>query len=224
MKKRIFITVRSGMLIAALSFGSTMTGQVWKAPIQRISGKPVEKILKIKPEARINVGTLVFEDDSLKKSIYYNGRFICGSDDSLRIKLAEIKMNEIYNNMLVKQIRIPGKYDQFDPTVLLDTKTLALSDIHMLEYQNKIREQISSTEDFFLFGGLIALFVSPFFCINYKEMTFNEELYSYCALGSTGCIIAGIALQMTGGQRKFQFRSDWPKKDAKVWSFTPLKP
>jgi hypothetical protein len=217
MKKLIII--RTGMLITGLLIWSTMTGQAWKTSIHRITGKPVERTLKIKTEARINIGSLIFEDDSLKKSIYYSGRFLSGSADSVQIKLKEIKMNEIYNNVLVKQTRVPGKYNQFDPSVLLNTKRIALSDIHMLEYQNKVREQISSAEDFFLFGGLIALIISPLFCINYKEMEFNEERYTYCALGSTGCIIAGIALQMSGGQKKFQFRPDWPDKDAKTWSF-----
>jgi hypothetical protein len=196
-----------------------MTGQAWKPSICRVTGNPVEKTLKIKPDARFNVGSLIFEDDSLKKYVYYNGRFLSGSTDSVKIKLREIRMNETYNNVLIKQTWVPGKYDQFDSTVLLNVKNIALSDIHILEYQNKLREQISSAEDYFLFGGLIALFVSPFFCINYKEMTFNEELYTYCALGSTGCIIAGLALQMTGGQKKFQFRPGWPEKNAKTWDF-----
>jgi hypothetical protein len=217
--------IRFGMLIFILMILSSVNGQTWKTTIHRVTGKPVEKTLKIKPEARINIGSLIFEEDSLRKSLYYSGRFLSGSSDSVKIILSEIKMNETLNNVLVKQTRVPGKYEQFDPTVLMNTKGIALSDIHILEYQNKLREQISSAEDFFLFGGLIALFISPLFCINYKEMTFNEERYTYCALGSTGCILAGLALQMTGGQKKFQFRPDWPDKDAKAWSFmtTSLK-
>ena len=96
---------------------------------------------------------------------------------------------------------------------------IALSDVHMLEYQKFTQKIFGNIEDFVLFSSLAVLIVSPFICYNYSEGTFNAESYKYWALGSTAGIVLGFSFQMLGGHTKFQFKTNWPSEKGKVWSF-----
>jgi hypothetical protein len=96
---------------------------------------------------------------------------------------------------------------------------VSLTDIDILSYHNRIKENLSKCEDYVLFTSLFVLLASPFICYNYSEQTFNQDRYQYWALGSTIGIVTGITLQMMGGQKRLQFKTGWPDEKARVWSF-----
>lgn len=73
--------------ITGLFITFTLNAQIWKVPIYATSGAPQTKSLKLKPGWEINIGTLIHDNDSLTKRMYYYGSFIGAANDSLQIKL-----------------------------------------------------------------------------------------------------------------------------------------
>lgn len=196
-----------------------LNAQTWKTKIQSVSEKSKVKTLRLKPEAQVKIGTLLIDSDSLKENKYYSGFFIHGGSDSLRIKLKSITAYKIYGNGIKQDTRIPAKYYWENTADTIYNLNIALSDVHILEYQKFTQKVFGGIEDYVLIGSIAALLVSPFICYNYKEGAFNAESYKFWALGSTAGIVLGFSFQMLGGQTKFQFKPDWPVKDKKVWGF-----
>ncbi len=206
-------------LVLTIFFLTGLNAQTWKKEIQSISEKPGVKTLRLKPEAKVKIGTLLIDSDSLKESKYYSGFFIQGGSDSLRIKLKSIAANKVFGNGIKQDTRIPAKYYWEKTADTIYNMNIALKDVHLLEYQKFTQKMFGNIEDVVLFSSLAVLLISPFICYNYKDGTFNAESYKYWALGCTAGIVVGFSFQMLGGHTKIQFKPNWPSKDAKVWSF-----
>jgi len=202
---------------------NTVNAQTWETPIYQIGGKPIVKTLKLKLQTSITIGTVILDSDTLKEDKYFTGSFLGVAGDSLKISFTEVRTNRNYENGTMERKTIHHLNKQTDKLTPLGVTNIALSDIHILKYIPKTRESIANIEDFVLFSSLAALIISPFFCYNYSNQTFNQDLYQYLALGSTIGIVAGISLQMMGGKKGIQFKDNWPNKKAKkIWSFKPI--
>ncbi len=197
----------------------TLGAQTWKAPIYRITGKPVVKTLKLKPKTKVTIGTLTFESDTLKVDKYFTGSFLGVVGDSLKIKLNEVATHRIYENGTKERKIVPAKNYLINSMPPTEAINVALTDIHILEYIPKTREKISGVEDFVLFSSLAVFLISPFICYNYPDQTFNQDLYQYFALGSTIGMATGFSLQILGSPNRIQFKDGWPEKKSKTWSF-----
>lgn len=211
--KKLIIT------FAGIMFTLSLFAQTWKAPIYGTSGKPTIKTLKLKPEMKITIGTLTFDSDSLKTDTYYTGTFLGVAGDSLKINLTEVTMNRIFESGTRERKIIPSKNYLINSLPQTDATNVALSDIDVLKYQPKTKEMLSGLEDYVLLGSLAVLVVSPFFCYNYSNQTFNQDQYQYWALGCTVGIVTGAVLQMMGSPKRIQFKEGWPEKKSKTWSF-----
>jgi hypothetical protein len=206
-------------LVLTIIFLFSLNAQTWKTKIHCISEKSKVKTIKLKPEVKVKIGTLLLDSDSLKENKYYTGFFLGVDANSLQIKLKTITANKIYGNGMKQETRIPAKYYWENTEDTIYNMNIALSDIHILEYQKFAQKIFGNIEDYVLFSSLAVLFISPFICYNYIDGSFNAEQYQYWALGSTAGILMGFTFQMLGGHTKFQFKPKWPSEKAKVWSF-----
>lgn len=202
-----------------LIMGMAVYGQTWKTEIQRISGRPMLKTLKLKSGKELQVATLLKNADSIQESRYYNGTFQGFINDSLWLKITSIE-NRLNDARGLRQsiITQTGYYTRgkADSVYRLG---LAQTDIHFISYQTGSQKFFAAPEDAILFASLAMIIVSPFFCYNYREGSFNAERYKYWALGGTAGIMVGFSCQILGSVKRIQFRPDWPQKGAKVWRF-----
>ncbi len=213
MKKSILI------IFFYLSVGVAVTAQTWKTDIQRTTGKPVTRTLKLKPKTELRIGTLLNDDDSIKESKFYYGKFLSGNKDSLNLKVISIENLHTESAGLKQSEVTQEKYFTRYKADSVYNVSVAITDVHFIKYQQDYQKFFGGGEDFLLLGSLAVLVVSPFICYNYKEGAFNAESYKYWALGCTAGIVVGFSFQVLGAERKLQFKPNWPDKDVRVWSF-----
>jgi len=206
------------LFIVFLLWSSVLVAQTWKTEIYRADGEEGSRTLKLKPDMHLKVTTLLEKTDSTKKTLYFEGRFVESTGDSIRIRVTESKLSESFTSGKFQQVMYTGKY--YDSLQMgKDMMTLALPDVDLLRYQKKFPETIAQAEDVILFSSLALLLVSPFICYNYKEGEFNEDLYQYFGLGCTAGIIVGFGLQFAGGSHELIFDNAFKSKKKKVWTF-----
>ena len=210
---------KSILIIFCLISGLAVTAQTWKTDIERTTGRPVVRTLKLRPKADLYIGTLLLDADTIKESKFSRGKFLSGTKDSIRLKINSFENLYKETNGLKRSVFTPAKYYTRNSTDSVYVVPLALDDVHYIRYQRGYQKFFGSCEDAVLLSSLAVLLVSPFICYNYKAGSFNAEAYKYWALGCTAGIVVGFGFQMLGGERKLQFKPNWPDKDARVWSF-----
>lgn len=210
---------KSILIIFCLTLGLVVTAQTWKTDIQRTTGKPVTRTLKLKPKTELRVGTLLNDADSIKESKFYYGKFLSGNKDSLKLKVISIENLHTESAGLKQSEVTQAKYFTRYKADSVYNASVAITDVHFIKYQQDYQKFFGGGEDFLLLGSLAVLVVSPFICYNYKEGAFNAESYKYWALSFTAGIVVGFSFQILGGERKLQFKPNWPDKDVRVWSF-----
>lgn len=210
---------KSILIIFCLTLGLVVTAQTWKTDIQRTTGKPVTRTLKLKPKTELRVGTLLNDADSIKESKFYYGKFLSGNKDSLKLKVISIENLHTESAGLKQSEVTQAKYFTRYKADSVYNASVAITDVHFIKYQQDYQKFFGGGEDFLLLGSLAVLVVSPFICYNYKEGAFNAESYKYWALSCTAGIVVGFSFQILGGERKLQFKPNWPDKDLRVWSF-----
>jgi len=206
---------------AALCLFISINAQNRKIPIYKISGKPANKMLKLKTERKITIRTLLIESDSLKLSETYSGSIIGISGDSMKITLTDYIEFRNYKNGLNKQVKIPGNL--FLKNTSLDTGKLNIrfSAIHYLRYTPGRNEKLSGIAEGAVFISLAGVIFSPLICYDYKQGKFNAERYKYWGLISSISLTASLCVEIFANRYKeYQFKRDWPQKKKKVWSFT----
>ncbi len=210
-------------LLAILGCAPTLYAQTWRAEVQSITGNSKVKTLKIRPEMRVNISKIWIDNDSLKESTNYDGYFLGGTRDSVYLRLKEVKTSSILTNGTRKQTIVPGKYYLKVPARDSAFISLALKQMDFLSYQDDKRSGYAEIGEPLILGSILVMILSPFICYNYKDGSFNTKRYKYWALGSTAGLTVGFAIPMTFAtvykQRKFQFKTGWPSKDAWVWKF-----
>jgi len=207
------------LFVFCLSFGVFVTAQTWKTDIERTTGRPVVRTLKLRPKTDLYIGTLLLDADTIKESKFCSGKFLSGTKDSIRIKINSFEKLHKESNGLKQSIHTPAKYYTRNKADSVYVVSLALDDVHYIRYQQGYQKFFGACEDAVLFSSLAVLLVSPFICYNYKEGSFNAEAYKYWVLGCTAGIVVGFSFQILGAQSKLQFKPNWPDKDARVWSF-----
>lgn len=197
-----------------------LNAQTWKVQLERVGEHPASKTLRIKSGNTVSIGTLLPEENSVKRNRYFNGSFLSGTADSIKISLKDVRETRIKPAGIIETTTTPSKAFLMQPVAKDNALSLALADIDFLKYE---RSRVKYMEAFELgvLTSLAVLLVSPFICMNYKEMTFNADQYKYWALGSTIGFAASItwAVATGSGSHSFQFESGWPNKKAKVWKF-----
>jgi hypothetical protein len=105
-----------------------------KVPICKISGKLSNKRLKLKTDRKINIRSLLIENDSLKLSETCTGSIIDITRDSIKINLTDYVEFRNYAHGMHKQLKITGNI--FLKNNSLDTGqfNISFSDIHYLRY------------------------------------------------------------------------------------------
>lgn len=197
--------------------------QTWEAQMQRITGKSREKTLKLKPDMKLEIGRLLTDNDTLKEYNYYNGIFLGGTRDSIRIRLNEVKTNSVYTSGIKQQSTIPVKY--FTAVPLRDSgfMSFALPEIDYLKYSKSKKNDPGGFVEPVIYLSLLTLFLSPVISYDYKEGELNEERYKYWALGSTlalaSCITAIVTINAIDGPDTFRFKAGWPGTHIKEWRF-----
>lgn len=211
------------LLLTVLGAMLTSEAQPWDFQLQRISGKTKEKTLKLEPEMKLEIGRLLTDNDSLKEYNYYNGIFLGGTRDSIRIRLKEVKTNSVFTSGIKQQSTIPVKY--FTSVLLSDSgfMSFALPEIDYLKYSKSKKNDSGGIVEPVIYLSLLTLFLSPVISYDYKEGELNEERYKYWALGSTlalaSCITAIITINAINGPDTFRFKAGWPGTHIKEWRF-----
>jgi hypothetical protein len=209
------------LFVMSVSLG--LNAQTWKTQVERLTGQSKVKTLKIKPGMRVNINNLLIDNDSLRVSKNFNGHFVSGNRDSLKIKLYEVRTNRNYTNGIKEQFIYPAKYYIRNPFPDTNIMSLAIREIDFMSYQYDKKNGYGEIGEPVILGSLLVLFLSPLICYNFKESSLNLERYKYWALGSTIGIAAGIAIPISIGSiykmHRFQFKPDWPMKGAKTWKF-----
>ncbi len=216
MKKFIFIFLTLGFLAGSVA-------QTWETRMQRVSGNSREKTLKLKPEMKLEIGRLLTDNDTLKEYNYYNGIFLGGTHDSIRIRLNEVKTNAVFTSGIRQQSTIPVKYFTAVPLRDSGLMSFALPEIDYLKYRKSKKNDPGGIVEPVIYLSLLTLFLSPVISYNYKEGELNEERYKYWALGSTlalaSCITAIITINAIDGPDTFRFKAGWPGTHIKEWRF-----
>jgi hypothetical protein len=201
----------------------TSKAQSWEYQLQSITGRNKEKTLKLKPEMKLEIGRLLTDNDSLKAYNYYNGIFLGGSRDSIRIRLNEVKTNSVFTNGVKQQSTIPVKYFSSIPLRDSGFMSFALPEIDYLKYRKSKKNDLGGIVEPVIYLSLLTLFLSPVISYDYKEGKLNEERYKYWAFGSTlalaSCITAIITVNAIKGPDTFRFKAGWPGTHIKEWRF-----
>jgi hypothetical protein len=201
-----------------------INAQPWKVPIYRLSGSTSAKTIKIKPDRRVTIHSLVNDADSLKLSETYNGSVIGVSTDSMRISLTDYTEFRKYASGMNMQTRIPGKIYFKDPASDTGKVSIPISDIHLLIYRPVRNEKLPGIAEGAVFTCLAGVLLSPFICYNYKEGHINADTYKYWGVASSVGLTASFCFEMISLRTKeYQFKTDWPQKKKKVWSFAKRK-
>ncbi|MFH1121982.1 MAG: hypothetical protein V1775_19345 [Bacteroidota bacterium] len=216
MKKFIILFLTMGFLTGSVA-------QTWETRMQRISGNSREKTLKLKPEMKLEIGLLLADNDSLKEYNYYNGIFLGGTHDSIRIRLNEVKTNAVFTNGIKQQSTIPVKFFTAVPLSDSGFMSFALPEIDYLKYRSAKKNGADGIVEPVIWCSLLTLFLSPVISYNYKEGELNEERYKYWALGSTlalaSCFTAIITINAIDGPDTFRFKAGWPGTHIREWRF-----
>lgn len=211
------------LLLTVLGAMFTSEAQPWNFQLQRITGKTREKTLKLKPEMKLEIGRLLTDNDSLKEYNYYNGNFLGGTRDSIRIRLKEVKTNSVFTSGIKQQSTIPVKYFTSVPPRDSGFMSFALPEIDYLKYSKSKKNDPGGIVEPVIYLSLLTLFLSPVISYDYKEGELNEERYKYWALGSTialaSCITAIITINAIDGPDTFRFKASWPGSHIKEWRF-----
>jgi hypothetical protein len=208
------------LLIAVMCFSVLLNAQTWETQIYSLSGKSRVKTIKIKPDMKMDIRCIIPGNDSLRLSTRYDGSFIGVSDDSMKIKVNSFNEFKKFPNGIIEQKTIPGKIYLMSCSSDSGLVNIPLSDIGYLSYRNKNLDKTSEILELPIYISLMTMILSPFICYDYKEGKFNTERYKYWGLGSTIGLTVFISCEITLVNKKnFQFKTDWPRKDKKVWSF-----
>ncbi|MHC1777763.1 MAG: hypothetical protein AB9834_20355 [Lentimicrobium sp.] len=211
------------ILFLTLGFLTGSVAQTWETRMQRVSGNSREKTLKLKPEMKLEIGRLLTDNDSLKEYNYYNGIFLGGTHDSIRIRLNEVKTNAVFTSGIKQQSTIPVKYFTAVPLSDSGFMSFALPEIDYLKHSKAKNYHVDEVLEPVVFLSLFTLFLSPVISYNYKEGELNEERYKYWALGSTlalaTCVTAIITINAIDGPDFFRFKAGWPGTHIKEWRF-----
>jgi hypothetical protein len=193
--------------------------QTWSTSIYSISDKSKTRTIKIKPDMELTFRSKLTENDSLSLSKRCIGKFVSGSSDSITLKVIRYSEYLDYKDGTVKQTIITNQ-NKFKNTTDKNLVSIPLSEIHYLKYQAKNTTKISEMAELPIFISLFAVIISPLVCINYKTGEFNSELYQYVGVGSAAALTASFGMEIIINRGKtYQFKTDWPNKKKKVWSF-----
>jgi hypothetical protein len=218
MKKHILLCIAFAVI-------STINAQTWKMQIERITGNPKLKTIKMNTKTHIRIQVHSFDNDSTEENTSYEGDFRSGTHDSIEFKLSRLETFRKYNNGVQQRTTFPPKYHLKDTTPEQSIMRIALPDIDQLKYQqkNKVIKGLDNVMKPLIFASLFVMILSPIISYNYKEGELNAERYKYWALGSTMGITLGFAyVALTNSrpvQKQFQFNTEWPDKKAAVWRF-----
>ncbi|MGV8111719.1 MAG: hypothetical protein AB2L17_02315 [Lentimicrobium sp.] len=211
------------LLMIALSFAIIMNAQPWKVQLQMVSGNSKVKTLRLKPEMKLDIGRLLTDNDTLKEYNYYNGIFLGGAGDSIRIRLNEVKTNSVFTNGIKNQATFPVKYFTSVPFSDSGFMSFALTEIDYLKVGKGKNYHLDEIVESTIYLSLLTLFLSPIISYNFKEGELNAERYKCWALGSTlalaSCITAIITINAIDGPDTFRFKAGWPGTHTKQWRF-----
>ena len=217
MKKLLLIITLSGISVFLFS-------QTWNAQIERVTGTPKLKTVRIKPGTFTTVGTRLQETDSLKETRFFDGDFLSGNADSIALKLSQVRLTRNFSNGTKQSFTIPAKQYFIHSPADTSLMRIPVSEIHYIDYYTKKWRKRAEGGEIIVLGSLLALVLSPFICYDYQDGQMNAEKYKNWALGSTIGIVAGITSVITinsfSKHKTFEFRSGWTdRKKAEVWKF-----
>ncbi len=195
----------------------TIHVQTWKAQIETITikGNHITKTLVMRPNHKINIISIV--NPSYSRPIHYYGTFLGGSSDSIRINLIATDMQQ---STYLKGKNFPGIEGYNKGNI-----TLALSDVSYIHYRRlteNAEEYITGGTMLGILGSLTALTITPLFCINLKDMTFNTDRYKKWAVGGAIGLASSLTIIIPFiiiDDKKFHFKLDIPDKNINVWNF-----
>jgi len=213
LKKILFTT--AGLLIITI-----LSAQTWKTQIYGISDKANIKTLKIKPEMSIDLRTVILDTDTLKLTRRYNGSFIGVTGDSMKIKLTDFHEFSNHTNGTIKQTTIPGKSFIMSRSSDTALAIIPLSDISYISFKPENLNKMAGIAEAGVFVSIFALVLAPLICFDYKDGVFLADRYKYWGLGSTIGLAGSFCLEgIFSSSKQYQFKSNWPYKKKKVWSF-----
>lgn len=213
MKKLFWIT-------ALMMVPLMMNAQNWKAQLERTGQKPVVKTIRIRTGSPVTLGMLIPEVNSTRENRYYSGTFLGVTADSMKINLNDVRINRRLPDGTNILETIPATVFLPDGIQTDNSWSMALDNIHHLKFE-KPRAKVAEAFELGLIASMAVLIISPFICINYRDMTFNANRYQYWALGSTAGFVASFAYASVTltGNKNYQLKRGWPQKNAKVWKF-----
>lgn len=209
------------LILLIILFSSGMSAQTWRKTIYGTAGNRGMRTIRIRPAAAITIRTLEINTDTLSYSTTFTGRFERATNDSLTLKLENFSDLKVFGTGMRYSASMPGKMYLNSLSGDTTSVTLPLAGIDYLAYRNNPGSKAGRIGEGAVFTSLFVLMASPFFCIDYRDGSFDAERYKYLALGSTALMAVSFSAEgLFGGRRIFQFRAGWPLKNKKVWSFS----
>ncbi|PKP49627.1 MAG: hypothetical protein CVT94_04305 [Bacteroidetes bacterium HGW-Bacteroidetes-11] len=213
------------IIIVSLGFLFVTEAQTWKIPVYRQTDESRVQTLKFTHRTQLTIRTQLPQKDSVKENITWQGLFHSGSQDSLVIKLESFKSCKEFPGEIRQTTTIPAETYLKNSLPGNDLVPFALDDIGFLSYQKRSK-LIGKADDILepvIFASLFVMILSPLISYDFNEGQLNTERYKNWALGSTltmtSCFAVLMAINLPNQQKKYQFRSGWPEKKAKVWKF-----
>jgi len=207
-------------LIAGLLLVVPLHAQTWKSSLEGVSNTSATKTIRIKPGWKITIGNAFPDTCQIHGNRYFSGSFLGGNTDSIKMSLDQVKVTRYLPGKISEVTTMPAAAF-LSASMPSDREfSMALVDIHNLTIERPRYEYMEIFELGMIASVLVAV-VSPLFCIDYAEGTFNAERYQYWALGSAIGLVATISYAVvTGsGKKSYQLKPNWPIKKAKVWKF-----
>jgi len=185
-----------------------------------VSDNSKAKTIKLKPEMRVIVRSHLIDNDSLSFSRFYDGSFVEGSSDAIKIKLTNYSESKKDVKGIINQTTIPGK--SFFMIGSMDTGmvSIPLNEIQYINYRHKKSDKMAEFIEGPVYISLIAILLAPIISYDFKNGGINAERYKYWGTGSVVALSTSFCIEFAvNSHHEYQFKKDWPWKKKKIWSF-----
>lgn len=216
MKKTLTLTVGLAMCIAL-----NVSSQSLKLNIERISGGEKSLTLKFKPGSNLKIGSTYTDSEALKAINYYSGSFLAGSQDSITIKVNKFSSELEYSDGRQITTNMPATSFSAMYNAGSDEKRIAIANIRYIYTEQKSKAWGVGLPLIIL--SLVALPVSPVICYNYKDGTFNNNLFKNIALGCAAGIATGVTIGFMTPPEHYHFSDGRPGQTGKIWQIKSIK-
>ena len=209
MKRTIIISLLCLIWFSGICQNNTLI--LYKLPNKK-------KAKNIQVDRNIKVG-IQKEIDSTKETTWINGKLNYVINDTLIISVMDYSVSKNHT-AASKTWNEHSFYYKKKSAEYIKIDHLALEDISII--QKKYNKNFSNWNLVIIFLPLFNSFVvAPLVSMDYSDWKINTDTYKKFGMASTYVLFAGIstAIIYNLSEKKFQLKPEWPKKEAKLWTY-----